>query len=126
MDTNGSLRKLYLFRNVFTQGIVGVANGKVAVGCKTKYLFFLLFGNFRRSPGLTEISVVPVSTRCLGVMVTSRPWMSIQQLSLRRAVHGTDTEMLPMNPSMISTGMPALSSISFTDCNQMSRVHESQ
>ena len=41
----GSLRKLYLFRNVFTQGKVGIANGKVAVGCKTKYLFFLLFGS---------------------------------------------------------------------------------
>ena len=40
--TLGSLRKLYLFWNVFTQGKVhvGVANGKVAVGCKTKYLFF--------------------------------------------------------------------------------------
>lgn len=58
---------------------------------------------------------VPVSTRCLGVIVTSRPWISKQQLSLRRAVHGTDTEMLPINPSMISTGMPALSNISFTD-----------
>jgi len=48
-------------------------------------------------------------------MVTSRPWISKQQLSLRRAVHGTDTEMLSINPSMISTGMPALSNISFTD-----------
>ena len=67
--TLGSLRKLYLFRNVFTQGKVGVANGKVAVACKTKYLFLLLFGSeypacprrlagdFRQSPGLTEISV---------------------------------------------------------------------
>ena len=43
--TLGSLRKLYLFRNVFTQGKVhvGVANGKVAIGCKTKYLFFIIW-----------------------------------------------------------------------------------
>ena len=35
--------KLYLFRNVFTQGKVGIADGKVAVGCKTKYLFIYIF-----------------------------------------------------------------------------------
>jgi len=37
----GSLGKLYLFPNVFTQCKQGVAYGKVAVGWKTKYLFFL-------------------------------------------------------------------------------------
>ena len=33
------LRKLYLFHKLFTQGKVGVANGKVAVGCDGRRLF---------------------------------------------------------------------------------------
>ena len=38
-----SLGKLYLFPNVFTQGKLGVAYGKVAVGWKTKYLYFFIW-----------------------------------------------------------------------------------
>ena len=58
------------------------------------------------------------SGRRLDWMVNSRLCTSMTVLSLTRADHGMDTEMLPMKPSTTSTGALKFSNASLMDCDK--------
>lgn len=60
----------------------------------------------------TEISL---PTLGLGLNTISKPLTSRAQFSCRSAAHGTDSEIVWMNPAVTSKGASAVSSSSFSD-----------